>query len=134
MKKLAYILLLSLPFFGAGCQQNSGGDTGQGHGAENPQYSEDSESGAGRVDETGMGVGVSNDGGTRTETTSTGDTMTTPDAVGTDEAASAADKTQTQVGNSQTRGEANESKTNPQNARSSRSTQQRPTGQNTQNQ
>jgi hypothetical protein len=131
MKKLAYILLLSLPFLGMSCQQNTGGDTGQGHGEQNPQYSEDSESGAGRVEESGMGPGVSNDGGTRTETMSSGDTMHTPEAVGADQAARAADKTQTQVGTSQTRGEANKSKTNPENARSSKGSQ---TTGNTQNQ
>ena len=120
MKKLAYILLLSLPFLGSGCQQNTGGDTGTGHGANNPQYSEDSQTGAGQVDETGMGAGVSNDGGTMNNTTSSGDTMHTPEAVGATEAARAAEKTQSQVGNSQTRGEPNTSKTQPENARSSK--------------
>jgi hypothetical protein len=129
MKKLAYILLLSLPFLGIGCQQNTGGDTGQGHGAQNPQYSEDAETGAGRVDETGMGADVSNDGGTRTETMSSGDTMTTPGAVGAEEAARAAEKTQTQVGTSQTRGEVNKSKTQPQNAPGAKGSQRTGSGQ-----
>lgn len=123
MKKLAYILLLSLPFLGLGCQQQNSGDTGQGYGAQNPQYEDDAQTGAGRVEESGMAPGVSNDGGTATETTSSGDTMSTPGAVGAEEAARAAEKTQTQVGTSQTRGEANKSKTEPQNARSSKGSQ-----------
>jgi hypothetical protein len=121
MKKLAYILLLSLPFLGAGCQQNSNGDTGQGHGAQNPQYSEDRQTGAGRVEETGMGPGVSNDGGTMNNTTSTGDTMHTPGAVGATDADKAAEKTQAQQGNSQSRGEANKSGTRPENAQNPKS-------------
>jgi hypothetical protein len=102
MKKLAYILLLSLPFLGAGCQEKKVGDPGAGE--QNPQYQDDSETGAGRVEESGMGPGVSNDGGTMSNTTSTGDTMTTPEAVGASDAARATEKTRTQVGNSQTKG------------------------------
>lgn len=125
MKKLAYILVLSLPFLSAGCQQNSGSDAGTGHGADNPQYEDDSQTGAGQVDETGMGADVSNEGGTTNNTSSSGDTMSTPGAVGADEAARAAEKTQRQVGTSQTRGETNDSRTAPENARPSKGTETR---------
>jgi hypothetical protein len=103
MKKSAYILLLSLPFLGVGCRQGTG-ETGKGYGAKNPQYSEDRQTGAGRVEETGMGPGVSNDGGTMNNTTSSGDTMHTPEAVGASDAAKATKKTRDQVGNSHTQG------------------------------
>lgn len=110
MKKTAFILVLSLSLLGFSCQQQSGGDTGAGYGAENPQYSEDSQTGAGQIDDSGMGADVSNSGGTMNNTTSTSDTMHTPGAVGETEAASATEKTQQKVGNSNTMGEENHSK------------------------
>lgn len=103
MKKLAYILLLSLPFLGAGCQQNTSSETDKGAGANNPQYKEGRETGAGRVEESGMGPGVSNDGEPVDNTTT--DSMTTPGAVGATDAARATEKTRTQAGSSQTKGE-----------------------------
>lgn len=109
MRKLGYILLLSLPFFGAGCQQNTGSENNQGAGANNPQYKEGRETGAGRVEESGMGPGVSNDGGSMDKTAT--DSMSTPGAVGATEAARATEKTRTQAGSSQTKGEKGAGKT-----------------------
>lgn len=110
MKKIAFILVLSLPLLGSGCQQNSGGENGTGHGANNPQYSDDNQTGAGQIDDSGMGADVSSNGGTMSNTTSTSDTMHTPERAGEDRAASATEKTQEAVGNSQTMGEENHSK------------------------
>ena len=107
MKKIAFILVLSLPLLGLGCQQQSGGE---GYGAKNDQLQDDSQTGAGQIDDSGMGADVSNSGGTMNNTTSSSDTMHTPEAVGESEAASATEKTQQGVGNSNTMGEENHSK------------------------
>ena len=108
MKKIAIILVLSLPLLGFGCQQNK--STGEGYGAENGQYQDDNQTGAGQIDESGTDLSGSSSGGTMNNTTSTTDTMHTPDRAGEDQAARATEKTQTQVGNSNTIGDENHSK------------------------
>jgi len=108
MKNIALILVLSLLLLGYGCQQNK--STGEGYGAENGQYQDDNQTGAGQIDESGTDQSGSSSGGTMNNTTSTADTMHTPDRVGEDQAAGATEKTQAQVGNSQTMGDENHSK------------------------
>ena len=108
MKKIALFLVLSLSLLGYGCQQNK--STGDGYGAENGQYQDDNQTGAGQIDETGTDMSGSSSGGTMNNTTSSTDTMHTPDRVGEDQAARATEKTQTQVGNSNTMGDENHSK------------------------
>ena len=108
MKKIALFLVLSLSVLGYGCQQNKG--TGNGYGAENGQYQDDNQTGAGQIDESGTDMGGSSNGGTMNNTTSTTDTMHTPEAVGEDQATRATEKTQTEVGNSNTIGDENHSK------------------------
>ncbi|WP_026464903.1 hypothetical protein [Adhaeribacter aquaticus] len=106
MKKIAHILVFSLLLWGFGCQETS--NTQEGYGASESGLQDDRQTGGGQVDDSERGAESSNNGGTMNNAI-TGDSMHNPGAVGETDAASAAEKTQQRVGNSNTRGEANTS-------------------------
>ncbi len=113
MKRMAYIILISLAFLGSACGgagQNAQAPN-EGYGANESGLEDDNQSGAGQVDDNQRGADVSNSGGTMNNTaTADNDTLHTPGRVNETEAARATEKTQQQVGSSVTRGETNESK------------------------
>ncbi len=111
MKKIAYILVLSLLLLNVGCNQQSNENrTPQGYGANQSTNEDDAHTGAGQVDNSELGPAANANGGTMNNTATTDDTMHTLDRVGETQATSATEKTQKAVGNSETRGDENHSK------------------------
>src|SRR3712207_3382672 len=106
MKKMAYIILISLAFLGSSCGgagQNAQAPN-EGYGANESGLDDDNQAGAGQTSDNQRGADVSNSGGTMGNTaTADQDTMHTPEKVNETEAASATEKTQQQVGSSVTR-------------------------------
>jgi hypothetical protein len=112
MKKITFYILFSLAFLGYGCGgagQNAKAPA-EGYGANESGLEDDNQTGAGQVDDSNRGADVSNNGGNMNNTASTSDSMQNVTDVNKSEAAKATEKTQQQVGNSQNRGEMNESK------------------------
>ena len=111
MKKMAYIILISLAFLGTSC--GGAGQNAQapkeGYGANESGLEDDNQVGGAQVDESQRGADVSNSGGTMNNAVNA-DSMHAPGRVNETEAARATEKTQKQVGSSVTRGETNESK------------------------
>jgi hypothetical protein len=111
MKKMAYIILISLAFSGLSCGgagQNAQAPA-EGYGANESGLKDDNQAGAGQVNDNQRGAASSNNGGTMNNT-ATSDTMHSPERVNETEAARATEKTQQQVGTSVNRGATNESK------------------------
>ena len=112
MKKITFYILFSLAFLGYGCGgagQNAKAPA-EGYGANESGLSEDNQTGAGQVDDSRRGQDVSNNGGNMNNTMATDDTLHDVTGINKSEAVRATEKTQQQVGNSQNRGEGNESK------------------------
>lgn len=113
MKKMAYILLISLAFLGSSCGgagQNAKAPN-EGYGANESGLEDDNQSGAGQTDDNQRGAPVSSSGGQMNNTaTADMDTLHTPEKVNETEAASATEITQQKVGTSENRGETNQSK------------------------
>jgi hypothetical protein len=111
MKRMAYIILISLTCFGTSCGgagQNAQAPA-EGYGANESGLEDDNQAGAGQVNDNERGAASSNAGGTMNNT-ATADSMHSPERVNETEAARATEKTQQQVGSSVTRGEKNDSK------------------------
>ena len=110
MKKITYILVLSLLLWNVSCSQNSENAGKAGYGDKQGGLENDAQTGAGQVDNSEAGAGANANGGTMNNTRTTDDTLHTPDRVGETRAAAATERTQTEVGNSNTTDSENHSK------------------------
>jgi len=119
MKRLAYIVVISLAFLGVSCNGQGNGQgqmegqstqaPAEGYGANESGLRDDNQTGAGQVDNSRRGASSSDNGGNMNNTSSGNDTLHHLGDVNETEAARATEKTQQQVGNNQNRGEANQS-------------------------